>query len=730
MVWEEDLVYLQNSFFNSIKSINMKKTIIFILSALLSFNGFSQANIAAARVMGPGSTVTITGVVTNGDELGPIRYIEDATAGIALYDPNVTDSILRGQEVTVTGELVDYNGLMEMTPVNFITTNSIGNSVIPQIITPVQVGEDTEGELIQIDNVLFNNGGSLFTVGVHDFNSNGETGKVYIKAGHPLENSMIPMGVITLIGISSQYTFANPANDGYQILPRDSSDIIPVGILIFTSSVVQSNITTSSFDLSWSISDSSSTNCNYGLTSSLGTTINNGGNTLGHTISLTGLSPATFYYVECYSVNGLDTAFSSKGIYSTASNSSGVIRPYFNHTVDNSFSTGVDAQNITTYFNDTIAAYMDLAQNTLDVCVYNASDATIGAAINAAYNRGVSVRYIADDDVANTMLSSLDPNIPVVIRDSSPAGIMHNKFIIVDANSTNNSWVMGGSTNWTNPSNLFNDYNNIIFIQDEAIAKAYTMEFDEMWGGVFSYNKTDNTPHNFIVGGSSVEVYFSPSDQTTSKINNVIEGVDYTFEFGLLSFTRDDLAQTVIDKNAEFGISIRGIIEDENTTGGEFANLQNNGVNMRSHAGVPHSLHHKYAIADANVPGSDPIVITGSHNWSSNAENNSDENTLIIHDPTIANIYLQEFEKRWGELGAPNSIDELMDIELTIFPNPTKGIISVLSDLEILQINLYAADGKLLSINSGRTLNLDLQGTYFVKVITKKGAAVKKIIVK
>jgi len=37
------------------------------------------------------------------------------------------------------------------------------------------------------------------------------------------------------------------------------------------------------------------------------------------------------------------------------------------------------------------------------------------------------------------------------------------KFIIVDANSVNNSWVMGGSTNWTDPSNLLNDYNNIIF---------------------------------------------------------------------------------------------------------------------------------------------------------------------------------------------------------------------------------------------------------------------------
>ena len=32
---------------------------------------------------------------------------------------------------------------------------------------------------------------------------------------------------------------------------------------------------------------------------------------------------------------------------------------------------------------------------------------------------------------------------------------------------------MGGSCNWTSPSNLFNDYNNIIFIKDQAIAKAY-----------------------------------------------------------------------------------------------------------------------------------------------------------------------------------------------------------------------------------------------------------------
>ena len=706
----------------------MKKTTTLIIAGLFSVAGFAQANIAAARAQGIGANVTITGIVTNGDELGPIRYIEDATAGLALYDPTVLSAVVRGDEVTVSGILVDYNGLMEMTPVNTTTTNSTANSVSPQVVTPIQIGELTESELVQINNVIFNSGGSFFTAGTHDFTANSETGKVYIRTGSPLENSLIPIGPVTIIGISSQYTFSFPANDGYQILPRDSSDIIQTGALIFTAPVVQSNITTTSFDLSWTVSDSSSTNCNYGLTNAIGIAVNNGGNTLTHTMSLTGLQPATFYYVECYSVNGIDTAFSNIGIYSTASNSTGVIRPYFNHSVDVSVSTGVDAQNITTAFNDTIKAYMDLADSTLDICVYNASDATIATAINDAYNRGVAVRYIADDDVTNTMLSSLNSNIPIVYRDPSVAGIMHNKFIIVDANSTNNSWVMGGSTNWTNPTNLFNDYNNLIFIQDEAIAKAYTLEFEEMWAGTFGANKLDNTPHKFVVDGKNVEVYFSPSDQTTSHILEIIDNVDYSFEFGLLGFTRDDLGLAVIAKNGEFGVNVRGIIEQENITGSEFADLIAAGVNVKSHMGIAYAFHHKYAIADADVTASNPTVLTGSHNWSSNAENNSDENTLVIHDATIANIYLQEFTERFNELGT-SGIDELIELDITIFPNPSTGLVQIKSDLVIQQINLYAVDGKLLNTTQESAIQFDTKGIYFIKIITEKGIAVKKIVI-
>ena len=707
----------------------MKKIIFLIILSLALNSVTAQVDIATARNQGIGANVTITGIVTNGDELGVIRYIQDNTAGMALYDASLSN-FQRGDEVTVSGTLVDYNGLLEMNPVSSNSINSSGNTVSPQLVTPNQIGETTESELIQIDNVIFNNGGAVFTANTtFDFTSNNQTGRIYIKTGHTLVGRLIPMGPVTLIGISSQHTYSVPPVGDYQILPRDTNDIIQSGSIVFTSGVTQSNITTSSFDLSWSTSLPSSTNCNYDINTILSNTINNPGSNQLHTISLTGLQPATCYYVECYSVNGADTAFSSTGIYSTASNSSGKIRPYFNYSVDNSFSTGVDAQNIGSAFKDTIAAYIDLAQNTLDICVYNASSVFLANAINDAYNRGVQVRYIADDDAQNLMLPNLDPNIPVVIRDPSPAGIMHNKFIIIDANSVNNSWVMGGSTNWTNPSNLLNDYNNIIFIQDQAIAKAYTLEFEEMWGGVFGTHKLDNTPHKFNLNGVKVEVYFSPSDRTTSKILDLIKTANQSVEFGLLSFTRDDLGAAIIDQDIQFGVTVRGIIESKNSSnGGEYDNLVAANVNVRSHEGVTHQFHHKYLIVDANLTTSNPAVLTGSHNWSNNAENNSDENTIIIYDHTISNIYLQEFEERWSELST-TSINDYSATKVRIYPNPSNQVIRVDSDNEIKNITIYTIEGKLLKTTKDVNISIVDSGVYFIKVETTQGDTFQKIVV-
>ena len=171
----------------------MKKTTIFILSSLLSIVSFSQ-DIATARAQGIGAVVTITGVVTNGDELGPIRYIEDGTGGLGLYDPTSLVGVLRGDEITVSGTLVDYNGLMEMTPVTLTSTISTGNSITPQLVTPLQIGELTESELIQIDNVIFNSGGGIFTSGTHDFLSNGRNRKNLYKSRKSTRKLTYPNG--------------------------------------------------------------------------------------------------------------------------------------------------------------------------------------------------------------------------------------------------------------------------------------------------------------------------------------------------------------------------------------------------------------------------------------------------------------------------------------------------------------------------------------------------------
>ena len=163
----------------------MRKITTIIIATIFSVAGFAQTDIATARSQGIGASVTITGIITNGSELGDpnLRYIEDNTGGMALYSSSVS-GFQRGDEVTVSGTLKDYNGLLEMDPVNSTSTTSTGNILSYQIVTPIQIGELTESELVQIDNVIFNNGGSIFTGNTQfDFIANGEPGKIYIKNG-------------------------------------------------------------------------------------------------------------------------------------------------------------------------------------------------------------------------------------------------------------------------------------------------------------------------------------------------------------------------------------------------------------------------------------------------------------------------------------------------------------------------------------------------------------------
>ncbi|MBL4578113.1 MAG: T9SS type A sorting domain-containing protein [Flavobacteriales bacterium] len=633
-----------------------KTTLLSIFTAMFSVLGFSQTDIADARTFTLGQTVTVTGIVTSGSELGIIRYMQDASAGIACYPGtgSITFNPNRGDSITVTGTLKEFNDLLEIDPITSLTIISTSNpSPTPLVVTPAQQDETTEAELLQIDNVVFASGGSTFSGGTnYTFTASSESGEVRINSGSNLVGTLIPVAPVSVVALASQFFTT------YQLLPRDVNDIILSSTLFLTSALSVSNITTTSLDIAWSTNSAATTNVKYGLTNlfELGEVNDLTANT-SHSIALTGLTAATFYYIQAYSVSGTDTAFSSTKLVSTESNSTGQIIAYFNNEVDTSVSQGTYATYIAD-FPDTIIAYINKATTTLDICVYNNNNLNIVAAINNAFNNGVTVRYVSTLSTLNSALTSLDPGISV--HKGNSVAIMHNKFMIVDRDDVNNSWVLTGSTNWTT-NNLSSDYNNMILIQDQAVAKAYTIEFEEFWGGSgatpntinskFGADKTDNTPHEFVVGGNPLEVYFSPTDLTTSKIESAIESASASLEFALLSFTKNELGTAVKNANDAFG-TVKGIMESINDQGEEYTFLTGAGVDLLSHQGVQYDMHHKYAIIDQIAPASDPFVLTGSHNWSTAAETKNDENTVFVHNADIANQYYQEFMARYCEIAS------------------------------------------------------------------------------
>lgn len=722
---------------------------IFVITLLLFFqitSQFAQTDIADARTYAEGLGVTVTGIVTNDDELGPIRYIQDATGGIPFYDPTIADLLNTGDEVTVIGEIGFFNGLKQVVSVVDYTINSTGNALpASQLVTPNQLNENTEAEIVTINNVVFSDGGggSQFTGNTtFGFTSNGEAAVIYVRTGSPLVGFTIPQTPINLTGIVSQY------NGTYQVLPRGEADIDGN----FVDNIKQANITKTSFDISWESNFAGSSNLKFGTDpTNLTQEINNGGSTTFHSISLTGLDATTFYYVQVSTENGTNQAQSAIRIFSTESNSTGEMKIFFNRAVDNSVSTGVDAiYKPGSEIIGEIVNLIDNAQTSVDMCVYNINQLSIVVALNAAITRGVVVRYIAN---SGTLNSALDGSIvPVEFPNLKLNGsaLMHNKFMIIDQDSEDGSWVMSGSMNMTS-NNISDDFNNILFVQDQSLAKSYTLEFNEMWGGdgpspnIFSVKvgdqKTDNTPHNFIIGGDLVESYFSPSDNTTNAIAGSLLTADNDVQFAVLSFTMNDMRDALINRNNN-GVDVRGLIENINDIGGDYDALVAAGVNVKAHPET-YDIHHKYAIIDANDPASDPQVVTGSHNWSAGAENSNDENTLIIHSPIVANIFLQEFEARWdGLLESVKGVESIPGFDVQILPNPVQNIATIQMDSEKTNdvvLTLWTIDGQQLQsrilrkVNGKELVEIDVNnypsGNYLVTFQVGNAITAKQMVI-
>ena len=652
----------------------------------------SQDNILDVRTnYSVGDVVTVTGVVTSDGNLGSVRYLQDATAGIALYPgadwSEWDDEPAIGDSLTVTGEVTEYNGLLEVGPnLSAVTFEGTGAVPEPLVIGAADMDESLEGQLVRVNSVTFPLAGQEITGNnTYDFTADGETGIIYVRTSNSLVGETLTGCAVDLIGIVSQFSF--DGTGGYQLLPRGPVDLIPAAGICYTSPVVQSNMSASGFTLSWTTDLAADGIVEYGLTEDLGMTSSNTSGTTDHSVDLSGLEAGRIYYARAVSsLPDGESAASPIRPYATVSASSGDIHVYFNGPVNTAVATDEEALSLGVDMNDTVAAWILSAQHTLDVAAYNFNDQTLEDAFEAAANNGIQIRWIYEGQNANVGLNNLPESIVTHPRTDGQGSGMHNKFIVGDAEYPESAFVLTGSTNLTT-GNLVQDLNNAIVFEDQSLARAYTIEFNEMWGSdgmtpdaanaKFGPDKTWNTPVDFVIGGVPVELYFSPSDGTTNAIRQEIEAADSEFEFALLALTRDDLGDAIAALGQSFFVNPIGGIEQVNTTGSEYENLLSNGVQVYHH-NISGDLHHKYAIVDHASLSDDPTVITGSHNWSSSAENVNDENTVIVHDARVANLYHQEFQGILIALGVIQSVGEAgEDPQCIVYPNPVRGTLNV-----------------------------------------------------
>ena len=642
--------------------------------------------------------ITTHGVVTVANQFGGPGYIEDNGAGIAIFDSSFSNHVTIGDEVAVVGIVSPFNGLCELGSTLLISTISTGNNVVPLVVTPTQIRNDGaggvenyEGLLVRLNGVqlrTFANGSvSNWTVSGSGTNyllnaGGADSCEVRVDNSVNFANAPAPQSAFDVIGVVSQFKNASPYIGGYQFMPRMSSDIIAGGPVIATSPV-ESNLAPTSMTISWTTLNNGNTRLRYGTTTAYELGVLAPDNVLGlsHSVNLSGLTAATVYHVMAFSVDSAiaagDTSAASDLVVSTSSplSTTGQMNVYFNRTVDNSVSLGENALGNQDLVSK-VTARINNARYTIDLALYSMSGSGYGDAVAtalvAAKNRGVRVRVISEHD--NTGGSGFtilrNGGIPVIDDTFDPvnagAGLSHNKFFVFDyvGGAPDSVWVWGGSWNVTNPGTT-GDRQNSIEIQDVALAGAYTMEFELMWGSNtitpnatnsrFGSRKTDIIPHNFNVNGTPVGLYFSPSDHTTGHITGTMAKAEHSVANCIYTFTRKDIADTLIARKAH-GDKVRIVVDNSTDQGNQYSYLQTNSMDVHLKGFGGGLLHHKYAVIDGEQVGGTPYCITGSHNWSNSAENSNDENTLIIQSRRIANLYLQEFTARYYEAGGIDSI--------------------------------------------------------------------------
>ncbi|WP_342514652.1 endonuclease [Sporosarcina sp. FSL K6-1522] len=178
-------------------------------------------SIAAARSTSLGEKVTIKGVVAA--NLKNTISVQDATGGIAVRPASLNATV--GDEVTLTGTLADYRGLLQLDNAIIVEKSGSVGAPTPKVVTGAGVAEDHESQLVIAQNIELIDvqagagwANYIATDGTAEFVVRDENNHLGLAVGMTYES---------ITGVIQQF------DADYQLIPRSPQD------LVVDSSIVQ-----------------------------------------------------------------------------------------------------------------------------------------------------------------------------------------------------------------------------------------------------------------------------------------------------------------------------------------------------------------------------------------------------------------------------------------------------------------------------------------------------------
>ncbi len=302
---------------------------------------------------------------------------------------------------------------------------------------------------------------------------------------------------------------------------------------------------------------------------------------------------------------------------------------------------GIPADLMANSIAEKLINKIDNAKTSIHIASFEVDVVDIANALIRAKQRGVEVRWITDDEFGIEADSkeghgqiAIMKKGGIEFKDDARGGLMHNKF-----------WIFDGQTVWTGSTNvtisgLFEQDNNVIVIESADLAAIYERQFNDMWNGEFGARSPSTVSEQIaFVNGTPIQVLFSPEDDAVFKIIPFIQTAKKSIRFLAFSFTQPDLGNAMIER-AKNGVSVSGVFETvgSETQFSELTPLYCAKAAVKQDTNFAF-LHHKVIIVDERY------VITGSLNFSDNANKSNNENVIIIDNADIARLYTQEFER-------------------------------------------------------------------------------------